>query len=175
MKIETVDDPFLHPTPFHRDTNESPAEPGAQKPSDPFSADALVDSAAEADKQGDATKPPYRLTVHPEFLNSGIKVRKALNSSYPDASIEEQILFGVIGNEMVLLNAVADSAAQLATQVNLSLGNHAVLQVMTKTLKDVVALQTSLGRRIEGGFAAVANLRAQRIFLKSHTRGTNEE
>ena len=95
-------------------------------------------------------------------------MKAALYAAYPGASIEERIIFDFVGNEMVLAHSLEDSAGQLVTQLAAFIDNPKVLLLVTKSLKDVMALHAALNRRVEGGLAAAANLRAQRLFLRSH-------
>lgn len=120
---------------------------------------------------------PARLPIPAGCVARGKDVKAALYGAYPDASVEEKIIFDFVANEMVLATSLEDSAAQLVTQFATFIDNPKLLLVVTKSLKDVMGLHAALGRRVEGGLAAAANLRAQRAFLRSHggSGGKNDD
>ena len=175
MKLIESKGPFdLFPTPKrHEKAPPQDAEPEPRYV-DMFSADALIAGEPAADEHDDDPKGAALLPLPAASWERGLQVLKALNGSYPDASIEEKILFDFVASQTVIRTSLADASAQLVAQMNASLGDHTSLQIIAKTLKDVIPLMVTVERRIEGGLSAAANLRAQRAFLQTHRKPTDE-
>jgi len=112
---------------------------------------------------------PIRLPIPPAFTERGAEAQAALLAAYPEASVEEKIIHQLVCDEIVLAASIKDSLAQLTAQLGAVIDDPKSLLLLTKTLKELMAIYATISKRIAGGLATGANLRAQRDFLQTHT------
>jgi hypothetical protein len=118
-------------------------------------------------------KRPLDLPLAPAFTSRGEEALAALRADTPDAGADEQILQGLVAEELAITSALLDTQAQLTVRLGLLLDDPRKMAAVTGVLKEVVAVTNALSRRIEGALGVASNLRAQRRFFEKHAAKQN--
>lgn len=130
------------------------------------------DGAAQpntAPKSNAAAQPARRsLTIDASFVERGKEVLRELSQAAPDAAADEQVLHRLVADEFALVMAVNDVEKQLAARFPLLLDNPRLMLIVAKTMRELVALNGAMSRRIEGALATASTLRASRRMFARH-------
>ncbi len=88
-----------------------------------------------------------------------------LRAESPSAGEDELLLYDLVAAEMPVIAALNEVQHELSQRLLEHPDNPKILALLVRVLRDVVAVSTALGRRVEGGLSAASALRAQREFL----------
>lgn len=108
------------------------------------------------------------LPLGPNFVGRGQEALAALRADSPDAGADEQILHGLVADELAIASALLDAQAQLTVRLGLLIDEPRKMATVAGVLKEVVAVSNAITRRVEGALAVAANLRSQRHFFAQH-------
>jgi hypothetical protein len=126
-----------------------------------------------------ATRPtepisPLHVPLHPAFVARGQQALKELEAASPDAGADERILHRLVADQVAVAAALMEAQSQLAARLTLLIDDHKRMAGVSKVLRDVVMVTSSISKRVEGALGVAASLRAQRRFLANHGRGTGD-
>ena len=109
-----------------------------------------------------------RLLLDPRLVERSDKAKADLAASTPGAAADERILHELAAEELGLVGALHEAEAALVAKIAAKLDDPRSAFVLAKVARELVALSSSLGRRVEGCLTAAASLRAQRHMLAGH-------
>ena len=115
--------------------------------------------------QPEEDPPPAPIELAEVHVERGRQARAQLATLSPDAAADERLLLELAAEEVALVDALQLASGRLAGQLIEVLPDSKSLLMTSKALREVVATQCALTRRIEGVLGAASTLRGQRIFL----------
>ena len=105
---------------------------------------------------------PKKLGLGAPHLERGRAARAALDQASPDAGAGEALLHELVGHETAIALAVLDAQSEVATRLGFFLDDPKKLMMLAKALKELTAISSAIGRRVEGALVTASSLRAQR-------------
>jgi hypothetical protein len=107
------------------------------------------------------------LKLAPANLNRAHEVRRAFDRADEDCAVGEGLLRELVAGETAVALELQDVEAAVVVLLRNAITDPAMAAAVSKTLRDVVAVSTSVRKRMENSLGAAENLKAQRRFLSA--------
>jgi hypothetical protein len=107
------------------------------------------------------------LKLAPANLNRAHEVRLAFDRADEECAVGEGLLRELVAGETAVALELQNVEAAVVVLLRNAITDPAMAAAVSKTLRDVVSVSTSIRKRMENSLGAAENLKAQRRFLRA--------
>jgi hypothetical protein len=144
-------------------------EPGSEHPQELLTPEGAL--ALERMRSSEAATHPVidigNLKLAPANLHRAHEVRLAFDRADEDCAVGEGLLRELVAGETAVALELQDVEAAVVVLLRNAITDPAMAAAVSKTLRDVVSVSTSIRKRMESSLGAAENLQAQRRFLSA--------